>query len=82
MFVSMSKPTDEAREAMEQLGISFYDSEGKMKSISTIVSDLQTATADLTDEEKEQALATMFGTESLSGIASNDERNAGNRLTK
>ena len=68
MFVSMSKPTDEAREAMEQLGISFYDSEGKMKSISTIVSDLQTATADLTDEEKEQALATMFGTESLSGL--------------
>lgn len=53
---------------MEQLGISFYDSEGKMKSISTIVSDLQTATADLTDEEKEQALATMFGTESLSGL--------------
>lgn len=68
MFVSMAKPTDKAREAMEQLGISFFDSEGKMKSIGQIIAELQTATAGLTDETKENALATIFGTEALSGL--------------
>lgn len=68
MFTSMAKPTKEAKEAMEALGISFFDSEGKMKSIGTIVGDLQTATAGLTDEAKQNALVTIFGTEALSGL--------------
>ena len=68
MFTSMAKPTDDARAAMEALGISFFDSEGKMKSIGTIVGDLQTATAGLTDEAKQNALVTIFGTEALSGL--------------
>lgn len=68
MFVRMAKPTDKAREAMESLGISFFDSEGKMKSMGTIIAELQTSTAGLTDESKENALATIFGTEALSGL--------------
>ena len=53
---------------MENLGISFYDSEGKMKSLTDITAMLEDATKDLTDEEEQYALTTLFGTESLSGM--------------
>lgn len=68
MFVSMAKPTEQAQIAMEELGVSFFDAEGNMKSLSTIISELQNATAGLTDEEKANKLATIFGTEALSGL--------------
>ena len=53
---------------MDDLGISFYDNEGKMKSLAEMVSMLQEATAGLTEEEEQYALTTIFGTESLSGM--------------
>lgn len=62
------KPTKPVKEAMEQLGVSFYDNEGKMKSLTEIIGTLQTHTKGLTDETKNQALAQIFGTEALSGM--------------
>lgn len=67
-LVRMMKPTDQVAEAMEALGITFYDAEGKMKPLSTIIDELQTATADLTDEQRDNRIATIFGTEALSGM--------------
>ena len=64
----LTKPTDKMITVMEDLGISFYDNEGKMKSLTEIVSMLQDATKDLTDEQEQNALTTLFGTESLSGM--------------
>ena len=64
----LTKPTDKMITVMEELGISFYDNEGKMKSLTEIVSMLQDATKDLTDEQEQNALTTLFGTESLSGM--------------
>lgn len=64
----LTKPTDKMLGVMEDLGISFYDNEGKMKSLTEMISMLQEATKGLTDEEKQNALTILFGTESLSGM--------------
>lgn len=69
-LVRLTKPTDKMIGVMEDLGLSFYDSEGKMKSLTEMISMLQEATKDLTDEEKQNALTILFGTESLSGMLS------------
>ena len=62
------KPTKQVKEAMEKLNVEFYDSDGKMKSLTKIIDDLQKNTEGLTDEVKNQALAQIFGTEALSGM--------------
>lgn len=64
----LTKPTDKMLGVMDDLGISFYDNEGKMKSLTEIIGMLQDATKDLTDEQEQNALTTLFGTESLSGM--------------
>lgn len=62
------KPTKQVAEAMETLGVEFYDNNGQMKSLTEIIKTLQDSTAGLTDEVKNQALAQIFGTEALSGM--------------
>lgn len=64
----LSKPTDEMKTAMEQLGISFYDSDGKMKSLSDQVAMLKSAMSGMTDEQKNNYLVTLYGQEALSGM--------------
>lgn len=61
-------PTEEMTETMDALGMSFFDSEGKMLSLSEIIRVLQKSTANLTEEQRNQALATIFGQEALSGM--------------
>ena len=62
------KPTKQVKEAMEELDVEFYNSDGTMKSLTEIIDTLQKSTAGLTDEVKNQALAQIFGTEALSGM--------------
>lgn len=62
------KPTKMVRDAMQELGVEFYNSNGKMKSLTEIIKTLQEHTKGLTDETKNQALAQIFGTEALSGM--------------
>ena len=64
----LAKPTKAMKKVMDKLGISFYDSEGKMVSLKDQVGILQTATAGMTQEEKNQVLVTLYGQESLSGM--------------
>lgn len=61
-------PTKVVKEAMEELGVEFYNSNGTMKSLTEIIQTLQEHTKGLTDETKNQALAQIFGTEALSGM--------------
>lgn len=64
----LSKPTDDMQEAMDELGISFYDSNGKMKSLTEQVGMLRKATEGMTDEQKNNLLVTLYGQEALSGM--------------
>lgn len=64
----LSKPTDNMLGAMEELGIAFYDSEGKMKSLSEQVGMMRQAMSGMTDEQKNNYLVTLYGQEALSGM--------------
>lgn len=64
----LSKPTEDMQAAMEELGISFYDSEGKMKSLSEQVGMMRKAMSGMTDEQKNNYLVTLYGQEALSGM--------------
>lgn len=64
----LAKPTEAMLGVMDQLGISFFDAEGNMLSLSGIVSQLETNMAGLTQEQRNNALVTLFGQESLSGM--------------
>lgn len=66
----LSKPTDVMKDAMEELGVSFYDSEGKMLSLADQVKVLRTAMEGMTDEQKNNYLVTLYGQEALSGMLS------------
>ncbi|KRO24018.1 phage tail tape measure protein [Lactococcus lactis] len=64
----IAKPTDEMIGKMDELGLSFYDSEGKMKPLKDQVGMLKNAFKGLTPEQKQNALVTLYGQESLSGM--------------
>lgn len=73
----VAKPTKEMKATMKDLGLSFYDSNGKMKSLADITEMLETKMSGLTDEQKNQALITLFGQESLSGMMALMDRGSG-----
>lgn len=64
----LAKPTSTMQETMNSLGLSFYDSQGNMKSLTDQVGMLQTAFKGLTPEQQQNALVTLYGQESLSGM--------------
>lgn len=64
----MTKPTKAMQEVMDELNLSFYDSEGRMKGISEIVTMLQGSFNGLTEEEQQHATTVLFGQEAMSGM--------------
>ena len=64
----MVKPTEAAEEAMEALGLQFYNTDGTMKSLADITSMLQTQLGGLSEEQRNNALATIFGQQALTGM--------------
>lgn len=68
MFSRLAKPSDESAKAMAAMGFSAYDSQHKMKSLSQIINDLSKSTAKMTDEQKQNTIAQVFGEEAMSGI--------------
>ncbi len=64
----LAKPTDPMIAKMDELGLSFYDAEGNMKSLKDQIGMLQQAFKGLTPEQQQNALVTLYGQESLSGM--------------
>jgi TP901 family phage tail tape measure protein len=60
-------PTKEAKAVMDDLGISIYDASGNALSAVEIVKELETGFADLTVEERNAAMAVLFGQEAIAG---------------
>ena len=65
---SLAKPSKEASELMANLGFNAYDTNGKMLPLNKIIANLQESMSGLTDEQKQNALVTIFGQEALSGM--------------
>lgn len=67
-FSRLAKPTDKMYEVMEDLGLSFYKAEGEMLPLNEMVKQLEETMGGLTQEQRNQALVTLFGQEALSGM--------------
>ncbi|RRG07751.1 MAG: phage tail tape measure protein [Lactobacillus sp.] len=62
-LMRVQKPSAEAQKAMDKLGFSAYDSGGKMKPLAKQVSELKGKMKGMTDEQKANTLATIYGME-------------------
>lgn len=62
------KPTKKARDTMDELGLSFFDAQGNMLPFGEIIGQLQGKLGGLTQEQKQQAITTLFGQEAMSGM--------------
>lgn len=67
-LIRLSKPPTDARKALEKLGISVVDKNKKFKSLTQITEEWNKATKDLTETEKVQYAAAIFGTEAATGM--------------
>ena len=74
----LAKPTKDATVVMQKYGMSFYDAQGNMLSMSGIIGQLEQGMAGLTQQQRNQALITLFGQEALSGILTLMDRGSDN----
>jgi TP901 family phage tail tape measure protein len=68
LFVNLRSPTKEAKKALDGLGVSVYDSAGKFMPMSSIIDQLNRATAGMTEEQRNAALGHIAETRALSGL--------------
>jgi TP901 family phage tail tape measure protein len=68
MLMMLMAPTDEAKAAMEDLGIEIYDSTGKMKSMDEIIADMDEALEGLSEEQANQAKRTIAGQDAIRAL--------------
>lgn len=61
-------PPKEAAKALESLGVSVVDAQGNFRPFRDIIADLAAATEGMTNAQKDAVLATIFGTEAMSGM--------------
>lgn len=57
----LTPTTDKAKEAISELGLSFFDIKGNFKGINPIIADLRKAFAGLTEEQQSAYAETIFG---------------------
>lgn len=67
-LAALQAPASTARRAIERLGVSVVDGEGNMRDIIDIVGDFQTATADMGNAARNEAVARIFGREGMGGF--------------
>ncbi len=65
MLLKLASPTSEGTLALEAMGVAVFDAEGNMRSLNDIMGDLSTAMADMTQEEKIQAISALFNTRDI-----------------
>ena len=65
MLMRLTAPTDEAAGVLSSLGVAVYNTDGSMRGFEGILGDLATATSGLTDEQRTQALTTLFGADAI-----------------
>jgi TP901 family phage tail tape measure protein len=68
VILSLQSPTDTASAALQNLGVSVYDSGGEMRSLNDILGDLNTSMDAMTDEEKNDIINTIFNKTDLKSV--------------
>ena len=65
MLGALTPNSAKAREEMERLGISAYDAQGNFIGLTDFAGNLQSALADMTDEQRQATLETIFGSDAV-----------------
>lgn len=65
MLMRLNPQTKEASAKMRELGLDFYDANGKFVGMSEVASQLQAKLGNVSDETRNSALATMFGADAV-----------------
>ncbi len=68
IFTRLSTNTNGAADAMSDLGIEFFTSEGNARDLSDVMEELRSATANMTAEQKSQLANTIAGTQAQKGL--------------
>lgn len=67
VLLKLANPSTEAAALMQKYGISLYDAAGKTVSLSTLSGELTSGLGTLSDAQKNNALATIFGSRAING---------------
>ncbi|OXN01488.1 phage tail tape measure protein [Bifidobacterium vansinderenii] len=65
MLIALANPSDKAAALMDELGINAYDAQGNFIGLSALAGQLQAQLGGLTQEQRNQALATIFGSDAI-----------------
>lgn len=68
VILSLTAPTSTAAKAIDSLGLSVFDGEGKMRSLQDIIYDLNDALSTMTDADKSQVLSDIFNKVDLKSV--------------
>ena len=68
VILSLQNPTDKAAASLESLGVSVYDSQGKMRSLNDILGDLNRSMEGMSDAEKSDIIAKIFNKTDLASV--------------
>lgn len=68
IILSLSAPTDKAAAALNDLGIQVFDAEGNMRGLDDIMRQFDDAMGSLTQQEKTEALNTIFNKVDLKSV--------------
>ena len=67
-LINLTKQSGESAKAMAAIGVSAYDSEGKFKGITNVLKEVQAATADMTEEQRNTYLTMIAGKTQLTTL--------------
>lgn len=67
-LANMVAPTDSMAIAMNKYGISLADSQGNMKSLGEVITNLRSSLGGLSEDEQTAAASTIFGKEAMAGM--------------
>lgn len=62
-------PPKDAKDALNAMGVSVTDQNGKFKTLGDIIGQLEKGMSGMTEAQKAQTISTIFGTEAMSGMA-------------
>jgi TP901 family phage tail tape measure protein len=65
MLLTLAAPTDKARGEIAKMGLSVYKADGSMRNFSDILNDLAYKTKGMSDEQRNLAFSTIFGSDAI-----------------
>ena len=65
----LAKPTRQMRVLMKGLGVQAFDSQGKFIGLAGLTQELERVTANMTDQQKQATLATLFGANAIKNFS-------------